>query len=88
MTVTLPGDVQEFVEEQLAAGTYSTVEEVLRAAVAALRSPQTQGDFAPGELDAILERAVRRYRERGGRPAEEVFARLERKTAPVRESTP
>jgi len=28
MTVTLPGDVQKFVEEQLAAGTYSTVEEV------------------------------------------------------------
>jgi len=85
MTVTLPSDVQKLVEEQIAAGAYATVEDVLRAGVASLMLPQTHGDFAPGELDAILEKAVQRYRERGGRPADEVFARLRQKSAPVRE---
>ena len=88
MTVTLPSDVQKLVEEQLAAGAYATVEDVLRAGVASLSLPQTHGDFAPGELNAILSKAVQRYRERGGRPADEVFARLREKSAAPRESKP
>ncbi len=85
MTVTLPSDVQKFVEEQIAAGAYATAEDVLRAAVASLSIPHTHGDFEPGELDAILERATKRYRENGGRPADEVFDRLESKIATLRE---
>lgn len=85
MTVTLPSDVQKFVEAQIATGAYATVEDVLRAAVASLSFPKTHGDFAPGELDAILERAAKRYREHGGRPADDVFDRLENKIATLRE---
>lgn len=88
MTVTLPSDVQKLVEEQIAAGAYATVEDVLRAGVAALSMPQTHGDFAPGELNAILEKGMKSFREKGGVPAEEVFARLEAKSARSREQRP
>ena len=85
MTVTLPRDVQTFVEEQIAAGRFSTVEEVLRAGVIALSAPESIGDFAPGELDALIAEGEESLRLHGGIPADEVFNRIREMSAKARE---
>lgn len=87
MTVTLPSDVQKMVEEQLAAGAYSTVEDVLRAGVVALSAQTSFGDFAPGELDALIAEGEERLRQHGSIPADEVFDRIREKSMKAREQT-
>lgn len=47
MTVSLPGELQAFVEEQVRAGHYATVDEAIVAAVARL---QSESEFAQEEV--------------------------------------
>lgn len=54
MNVTLRPDLQEFVAQKLRSGQYATMEELVQAGLAALKQQETFGDFAPGQLDALL----------------------------------
>ena len=83
MTVKIPQDVARTIREYMKDG-YASVEDVLRAAVNALQQIQEYGDFAPGELEALIEEGEKSIREEGVVDAEEVFADILRKSGPRR----
>ncbi len=88
MQVSLSSELKRFVEEQLNAGVYSTPEDVLRAAVAALRQAERFGDFAPEELDALLAKGEHSLDGGGAVDADETFDELRRRSAERREGQP
>lgn len=73
MTVTLGREAEKLIEDRLRRGDYATPEAVLVAALALLEKNERFGDFAPGEMKAILAQA-----EESGEPidAAAVFAEL------------
>jgi putative addiction module CopG family antidote len=88
MQVSLSSELQRFVDEQLASGTYATPEDVLQAAVALLRQSEKFGDFAAGELDAFLAEGERGLEGEGAIGADEVFDDLRRRSADRRKGRP
>ncbi len=81
MQVSLSPDVARFVNDQLASGAYATAEDVLDAAVSALEQSGKFGEFAPGELDALLAEGERGLERDGAVAADEVFDGLRRRSA-------
>jgi len=81
MQLTLTGDLQSFIEEQVASGSYATREDVIRAAVAALRQAKLFGNFAPGELNALIAEGERSLERDGPIDSEQVFDELRRRSA-------
>ncbi len=81
MQVSLSPDMIRFVKEQLAAGAYATPEDVLQAAVAALKQSESFGEFTPGELDALLAEGERGMERDGALTADEVFDEIRRQSA-------
>lgn len=65
MKVELPQHTTEFVEDQVRSGAFTSAEEVVTAALECFRADREFGDFAPGELDALLEEGERSGREQG-----------------------
>jgi putative addiction module CopG family antidote len=54
MELALPPDTTKIIEECVQSGEYSSAEEVVSAAIHRLRD-DVSGDFAPGELDRLME---------------------------------
>lgn len=54
MQVSLTDDLQRFVEEQVRSGRYATAEDVLRAALAALRQLESLDRWTNDELEAAF----------------------------------
>ncbi len=54
MNMPITPDVQRLIERRMASGNYATPEDVLRAALRSLEQEEELGEFAPGELDALL----------------------------------
>src|SRR5215218_3674888 len=54
MNISLSPDVQKLLEARMREGGYASPEDVILAALGALQQVQDFGDFAPGELDALL----------------------------------
>jgi antitoxin ParD1/3/4 len=75
MQLSLGPDTTKLIEARLQRGHYRTAEEVILAALASLERDESYGDFAPGEMDALLAEA-----EAGGESldGEQVFAELRR----------
>lgn len=88
MQVMLSAELQRFVDEQLASGAYATPEDVLRAAVASLQQSERFGDFATGELDAMLAEGERGLENEGAVSADAVFDELSRQSALRRRGQP
>ncbi|MCG3130409.1 MAG: hypothetical protein FLDDKLPJ_01166 [Phycisphaerae bacterium] len=65
MKIELPQRTVEFVEDQVRSGAFASAEEVVTVALECLRADREFGDFAPGELDALLEEGERSGREQG-----------------------
>jgi putative addiction module CopG family antidote len=55
MTLSLPPHVQRLIEERIRSGKYRTAEDVIAAAVSTLDQQEAFGEFAAGELDALME---------------------------------
>lgn len=81
MDITLSPGMQEFVDRKLREGAYETPEQIVEAGLASLQQQERYGDFAPGELDALL--AVGEADIEAGRvyDGEEVFKELEQLSA-------
>lgn len=88
MQISLSSELQRFVDEQLASGTYATPEDVLQAAVASLRQSEKFGDFAPGELDALLAEGERGLKHEGTIGANDVFDDVRRRSTDRRKGRP
>jgi antitoxin ParD1/3/4 len=55
MQLSLPPEIQKLIEERVRSGRYRSAEDVVTAAVTNLDQQENVGDFAPGELDDLIE---------------------------------
>ena len=82
MNLELPPDSAAFVEDQVRRGGFSSPEDVVVAALETFRADCQFGDFAPDELNRLLEEGERSGQERGWYARDdarrELGARLER----------
>ena len=53
--MTLSSDVQRLIADRMARGGYGSPDEVVRAGLASLEQQELAADFAPGELEQLLE---------------------------------
>ncbi len=76
MNLSLDTSVEQLIAKRVQSGLYATPEEVITAALGALETSEKSGDFAPGELDRLIEEG-----EASGPPldGETVFAELRAK---------
>lgn len=82
MNVTLDPESQKFIEDRIKAGGYPTPEDVVRAALAALKQQEHWGDFAPGEIEQFLAEGEESIEREGTIDGEEAFeARRQRRAA-------
>ena len=76
MSFDLPPSAAEFVEEQVRSGAFSTPEEVIVAALKTFQANCEFGDFAPGELEKLLQEGERSAVEHGWYSRDEAIAEL------------
>ena len=55
MNLSLDATVEKLITERVNSGMYATPEDVVTAALGSLESAEKFGDFAPGELDRLIE---------------------------------
>ena len=80
MTIPLSDELRRLIDERLKTGGYNSPEDVLPAGLAALEQNEKFGDFASGELDALLEEGERSILEGHLRQAEDVRSDLQRRS--------
>jgi len=73
MNVSLPPDIQAFVNEMIQSGQYETPEAVIQAGLVALRQHESFGDFVPGELNELITEGEKSLEESGTLDAEEAL---------------
>ena len=73
MQLSLSPEMQQFINERLKAGVYSSPEEVVAAAFALLEQQEAAGDFEPGEIQRLIDEG-----DQSGEAldAEQVFAEV------------
>ncbi len=86
MKIELPQRTAEFVENQVRSGAFTTAEEVVTAALECLRADREFGDFAPGELDALLEEGEQSDGRQAGYSGDEARRELARRLSLMRKS--
>jgi len=55
MTLTIPADLEEFVQREIATGRYQTAEEVVRAGIMLLQERERQRDRLRDDIDAAIQ---------------------------------
>ena len=85
MQITLRPSLKRYVEEQVRAGRYASAEDVMAAAVGRLMQDEDSGDFAPGELNALIARAEAQFRRGEGLDAADVFEEIRRDSKEFRQ---
>jgi Arc/MetJ-type ribon-helix-helix transcriptional regulator len=55
MELAIPPETKKIIDDCVSSGEFASAEEVIAVAVHRLKEPQLFGDFAPGELDRLLE---------------------------------
>jgi len=73
MNISLSPDLQRLVQDEVESGAYETPEDVVAAALVTLQQVREYNDFAPGELDKLLEAGKKRSELEGTIPADQVF---------------
>jgi Arc/MetJ-type ribon-helix-helix transcriptional regulator len=76
MKLDLDRKTQKLIEERMRDGRYDSPEDVVRAALGSLISQEQFGDFAPGELDRLLEEGEESIRRHGTQDGKAVFKKL------------
>lgn len=70
MNVSIRADLQDFVDEKVRSGLYSTPEDVIRAGLIALKQQESFGDFAADELQDLIAEGERSLSDSGALDAE------------------
>ena len=81
MNVLLPPRIQKIIKDRVKSGKYQSAEDVISAAVVSLEQNELFGDFAAGELDALLAEGERDIQAGAVLDGAEVFAELRRRSA-------
>lgn len=87
MSIELDDAAKRLIEKLVRSGKYANAQEVLTAALQSLEDQQDYGDFAPGELDALLEEGQRSLREHGPMPLDEFISQIRTRGNARRPST-
>jgi putative addiction module CopG family antidote len=77
MVLSLPAEMQSFVQSKVDSGEFADADEVMRAALSLLMIQSRDGDFAPGEIDALLDEADESIERDGTVPADEFFREMD-----------
>ena len=81
MKLSLPPKVRNWIEQRVRSGKYASAEDVVHAAIAQLDQQERFGDFAPGELDSLLDEGERSIKKEGTVEATKAFARIRHRSA-------
>jgi len=81
MNVTVSPKISKRINARVKSGQYQTPGDVIAAAISSLDQQENFGNFAPGELDALLAEAERDIERGDVLDADEVFAELRRMSA-------
>lgn len=73
MTLSVGQEAERLLDEQMQAGGYGSVDELIVAALTNLQQTQEAGEFAPGEWDALLAEAEESIRTEGTLDAQEAY---------------
>jgi len=73
MNLALHSSVTKRIDERVKSGQYASAEDVVSAAIMTLDQQERFGDFAPGELDRLLEEGERSIAEHGTLDGEQAF---------------
>jgi Arc/MetJ-type ribon-helix-helix transcriptional regulator len=76
MELSLPAKFRKLIEDRVRSGKYATPEDVVKAAVTTLDQNDRFGDFAPGELDRLIEEGEQSLKRDGPIAGESVFKAL------------
>lgn len=84
MELRLPAKYRKMIENRVRAGKYGSAEDVIMAALMTLDGSEKYGDFAPGELDALVGEGEASAKREGVYSAEQVFKELRQRSARAR----
>jgi antitoxin ParD1/3/4 len=84
MNLSLSPDVQRLIDERVMSGQYARPEDVVAAALVTLDQQERFGDFAPGELDALLAEGEHSLEQEGSLDGDEAFRRRRERRAQAR----
>jgi putative addiction module CopG family antidote len=73
MNLALNSSVKKRIDARVKSGRYASAEDVVSAAIMTLDQQERFGDFAPGELDRLLEEGERSIAEHGTRDSDQAF---------------
>ena len=79
MNLTLQPELIKLIEKQVAAGRFSTPEEVVAAAVHALEQGEEFGEFVPGELSEMLSDGEKSIEQEGTLDGDDAFRERQRR---------
>ena len=80
MKLSLKSATRRLIERRLKSGRYSSADELVHAGLLALQQQEEFGDYAPGELNVLLEAGERSIDEEGTVDGDAVFAELRRRS--------
>jgi putative addiction module CopG family antidote len=79
MNLTLQPELVRLIEKQVAAGRFSSPEEVVAAALQALEQAEEFGDFQAGELNDLLNEGEQSIQQDGTLDGDEAFRERQRR---------
>jgi Arc/MetJ-type ribon-helix-helix transcriptional regulator len=81
MELSLPAKFRKLIEDRVRSGKYATPEDVVKAALTTLDQNDRFGDFAPGELDQLVEEGEQSLKRDGPITGESVFKEIRQRSA-------
>ena len=81
MKLELSPRIQKSIRQRVKSGKYQRPEDVVAAAIASLDQQEATGNFAPGEMDRLLEAGERDIASGNVIDADRAFAELRRLAA-------
>jgi putative addiction module CopG family antidote len=80
MELSLPAKFRKLIDDRVRSGKYATPEDVVKAALTALDQNDRFGDFAPGELDRLIEEGEQSLKRDGPISGESVFKEIRQRS--------
>jgi antitoxin ParD1/3/4 len=84
MKIELSPKIQKLIKDRVESGKYRRPEDVVTAAMSSLDQQESFGDFAPGELDRLLNEGERDIAAGDVIDGDQAFAELRRLSAKKR----
>jgi len=81
MQLSLPARFRKLIDDRVKSGKYATPEDVVKAALTTLDQNDRFPDFAPGELDQLIQEGEKSLKRDGPIPAADVFKEIRQRSA-------